>query len=237
MTKSSGQISAKQRFITIIEQQIISGELKIDQKLPPERELAERTGISRITVHAALVELATKGVLRVVPRQGTYVNDYKREGTLELYGALLQHTGEMDAYIFESLIAFREIVETAAAMKAAEHRTPHDVARLRDLLEKERVSGPVDEAARLDFQLHLEITRASGNIILPMTLRSIEAMYMSLVSKFYAVLDGRAVVYAFHERLIDAIERGDAQACGIIMKTMLGHGRDVLVASSTQKRS
>lgn len=230
MPKTSGQSSAKQRFISIIEQQILSGELKVDQKLPPERELAEHTCISRITVHAGLVELATKGVLRVVPRQGTYVNDFKMDGTLELYGALLQHTGEMDADIFQSLIAFREIVETAAAAKAAAHRSEQHIAHLRELLKQEHAAETAQKAAVLDFQLHLEITRASGNIILPMTLRSLEAMYMSLVCKFYEILPDRAIVYEFHEKLIAAIEAGDAQTAADTMKAMLDHGRVVLEA-------
>ncbi len=237
MPKSAGQPSAKQRFISIIEQQILSGELKVDQKLPPERELAELTGISRVTVHAGLVELATKGVLRIMPRQGTYVNDFKKEGTLELYSALLQHTGEMDGDIFRSLIAFREIVETAAASKAAANHTQVQIARLRDLLKQERAADSTAEAAQLDFQLHLEVTRASGNIILPMTLRSIEAMYMSLVGKFYEAIADRSFVYAFHESLIDAVESGDAQAAGAVMKAMLDHGREVLESRSAEIRS
>ena len=64
-----------------------------------------------------------------------------------------------------------------------------------------------------------------------MTLRSIEAMYMTLVRQFYETLDDRSVVYAFHERLIAAIERGDRQAAGETMKAMLGHGRSILAGS------
>lgn len=227
--KDQGPHSAKQRFISIIEQKILSGELAVDQKLPPERDLAEQTGISRTIVHAGLIELATKNVLRVIPRQGTYVNNFKKEGTLELYGALLQYTGKIEPDIFNSLIEFREIVETAAARKAAVRRTAQDIARMREILDMERGAGSADEAARLDYLLHLEITKASGNIVFPMSLRSIEAMYMSLVTAFYEILQDRsAAVYAFHDELISAIESRDAKKAYSVMKTMLGHGRDVL---------
>ena len=136
MPKPSDNQSAKQRFISYIEQQIISGDLKIDQKLPPERELAERTHVSRVTVHAALVELASKNVLRIVPRQGTFVNDYKKQNTLELYGAIMQHTGAVDADLLSSLLDFREIVEVAAAELAAGASTPQDIQSLRSLLQR-----------------------------------------------------------------------------------------------------
>jgi DNA-binding FadR family transcriptional regulator len=232
MSKASVNQSAKQRFISFIEQRIISGELKINQKLPPERELAEQACVSRVTVHAALVELASKNVLRIVPRQGTFINDFKKENTLELYGALMQHTGAVDAELLSSLLAFREIVEVAAAELAAAAHSSEDIESLRGLLRREREAAAAGEgafeAARLDFALHLGIARASGNIVLPMTLRSIEAMYMTLVRTFYEALPDRGVVYAFHERLIAAIDRGEKQAAGQTMKAMLDHGRSVL---------
>jgi DNA-binding FadR family transcriptional regulator len=222
--------SAKQRLISIIEQKILSGEWPVDQKLPPERELSEMTGISRVTVHAAIIELATKNVLRVVPRQGTYVDDFKREGTLELYGALLNYTGEMDEDLLSSLVDFREMIETVGAEKAANCRTADELRQMWRLLERERTAQSADEAAELDYQLHLAVAKASGNIVLPMTLRSIEAMYMSLVCRFYQSLDDWKVVYTFHGRLIDAIRDGDGAAARAVMKEMLDHGKQVLTS-------
>jgi GntR family transcriptional repressor for pyruvate dehydrogenase complex len=228
MAKEQKEQSARQRFISEIEQKILSGELAVDQKLPPERDLAEQTGISRTIVHAGLIELATKNVLRIIPRQGTYVNDFKKEGTLELYGALLQYTGKMEPDILQSLIELREIVETEAAGKAAAHHTPQDVKRMRELLRQEREAATAEEAALLDYRMHIEITRASGNIVFLMTLRSIEPMYMSLVKAFYDALHDRRVVHSFHERLITALEGGDAAKAAAVMKAMIGHGNEIL---------
>lgn len=228
MAKQAGKQSAKQRFISFIERKILSGEFAVGQKLPSERELAEQTGISRIIVHAGLVELATKNVLRIVPRQGTYVKDFKKEGTLELYGALLKYKGTVERDLFRSLIEFRETIETAAAEKAARNRTQEDIETLRRLLADELQAASVEEAARLDYQMHLQIAKAAGNIIFPMTMRSIEEMYISLVTTFYELQKDRAVVRRFHEQLILAIENGDGRKANAVMKTMLDQGRDVL---------
>lgn len=224
MATENNKLSAKQRFMSTIEQKILSGELAVNQKLPPERELSEKADVSRVTVHAAIIELASKNVLRVVPRQGTYVNDFKNEGTLELYGALMKYTGEMDADIFRSLIEFREIVETAAAAKAAVNRTEQHMQRMRKLLSRERGAETADEAAKLIFQMHLEIMRASGNIVMQMTLRSIEDMYISLIRRFCASQGERDAVLTYHEKLIDALESSDVQASAGVMKDMLDYG-------------
>ncbi len=228
MAKEQSRQSAKQRFISFIERKILSGELTVGQKLPPERELALHSGISRVTVHAALVELATKNVLHIVPRQGTFVSDFKKEGTLELYDALIKYTGRIDGDLLNSLIEFREIIETAAAEMAAERHMPKDIEKLKGLLLREQAAQTADEAATLDYAMHLEITKAAGNIVLPMAIRSIEAMYMSLVKTFYEVNKDRATVYAFHEQLIAAIESGDAPKARRIMKTMLFEGGEAL---------
>jgi DNA-binding FadR family transcriptional regulator len=185
-------------------------------------------GISRTIVHAGLVELAAKQVLTVVSRKGTYVNDYKKEGTLEIYNALTKYSGIVDETLFQGLLEYREIVETENARLAAVRRTASDIELLRGLLARERAAKTADEAAELDYLLHLQIALATKNIILPMAIRSIETMYKSLDTKFYSFLKNREVVYAFHEQLISAIQRGDSEAAGQILKAMLGHGKATL---------
>ena len=54
--KSSG--SLKESFVQSIENKILSGELKIGDKLPPEREIVETMGISLTVVNAGIAELA-----------------------------------------------------------------------------------------------------------------------------------------------------------------------------------
>lgn len=228
MASEESKQSTKQRFISIIEQKIISGEFAIDQKLPPERELAEMAGVSRMTVHAGLLEMATRNVLRIVPRQGTYVNNFQTDGRLELFGALLQDTDEMERGIFESLFDFREIIETAAAERAARYRTEENVTKMRCVIEQEHKTREPDKAALLDYQLHLQVAMASGNLVLPMTLRSIERMYISFATKFYSMLDDYSVIYVLHERMTDAIEKGDTAAARVEMKVMLDHGKNLM---------
>jgi GntR family transcriptional repressor for pyruvate dehydrogenase complex len=227
-SKKTGKESIKHRFTSLIEQMILSGELAIGQKLPPEREISDNKGISRTIVHAGLIELAAKQVLTIVPRKGTYVNDYKKEGSLEIYNALTKYSGLMDEGLFQGLLEYREIVEIGNARLAAKNRTPQDIELLYGMLERERGAKTVDEAAEADYLMHLQIAMATKNIILPMAIRSIEMMYKSLDKKFYSCLDDREVVYNFHDGLITAIQRGDAEGTQRIMKTMLDHGKTVL---------
>ena len=60
---------------------ILSGEWKAGDRLSPEREIAAQLGVSRSSVHLAILELAGKGFLESIPRQGTVVCDYRKYPT------------------------------------------------------------------------------------------------------------------------------------------------------------
>ena len=73
--------SLKELFVKEIEAKIISGQLRPGDRLPPERELASLMEISRSIVNSGILELESKGFVKVIPRKGTVIVDYKTEGT------------------------------------------------------------------------------------------------------------------------------------------------------------
>lgn len=226
----NGGQSLKEKFTTLIERQILSGELTIGQQLPPERELAAQTGISRTIVHAGLVELAAKKVLKIAPRKGAFVGDYRKEASLELYNALIRHTGSMDEDIFRSLVEFRDIIESSNARLAAQNAAEEDLAALRELLQRERACDALDEAIELDYELHIRIAVSTKNVILPMAIRSTETLYKALVRRFYALLKDRDEVYALQEKLIGEIERKQPGKASDAMEALLSHGKRIVQA-------
>ena len=75
--------SLRELFVDQLENMILSGKLKIGEKLPPERQLAQMMQVSRAVVNSGIAELEKKGFLIVKPRSGTFVADYRRKGTVE----------------------------------------------------------------------------------------------------------------------------------------------------------
>jgi len=70
-----------------ISQQVISGELKANQRLPSESELCRIYSVGRNTIRRAISELVNQGVLRTVPGVGTFVVDNRLDKTAEyLFG-------------------------------------------------------------------------------------------------------------------------------------------------------
>ena len=83
----------KEIFVREIETMILSGKLKIGEKLPPERILAEQMQVSRAVVNSGISELSRKGFLEVKPRSGVFVIDYRRYGTTETLLSIMNYNG------------------------------------------------------------------------------------------------------------------------------------------------
>ena len=167
--------SLKAACVSRLEDLILSGELRIGERLPSERDFALRLGVSRPVLHEALVDLGAKGLVQIVPRRGVFVSDYRRSGSLALLSSLLAYqNGQLDPGFAQSLIDMRLIVETEAARLAGRHRTEDHLADFHALLaDEDRVPCRDPQVlTRLDFSFHLLVAIASGNLVYPLIINS-----------------------------------------------------------------
>lgn len=81
MLNSSQRVPYYIQIRESILKKIVSGELKVGDKLPSEENLAKHFGVSRMTVNKALRDLVDDGYLTRVPGSGTYINKIRREGS------------------------------------------------------------------------------------------------------------------------------------------------------------
>jgi DNA-binding FadR family transcriptional regulator len=83
--------SLNREFIHRFEGLILSGQLAISERLPPEREIATYLGISRPVVHEGLLELSARGLVTIRPRHGAVVSDYRTQGSVTVLAFLLAY--------------------------------------------------------------------------------------------------------------------------------------------------
>ncbi|MBA4385037.1 MAG: GntR family transcriptional regulator [Anaerolinea sp.] len=226
--------SLKSACVARLEELILSGELKVDERLPAERDLAARLGVSRPVLHEALVDLAAKGLVTINPRRGVVINDFRKSGSMAILSSLLSyHNGEIDPQLVTSLLSMRILVETETARLAAEHASAEQLAELRQIVQSEAASerGNLSALVELDFEFHLLVSIASENMAYPLILNSFKTVYTHFTTAFYQKTAGSAVVdevHAYHQRLLLALENHDPQKSVEIMKSMLEHGEKLL---------
>lgn len=223
--------SLKEVFIKRFEELILSGEFAIGQRLPSERELALQLGVSRPIVHEGLVDLAAKGLVTLIPRVGTTVNDYRKEGSLSLLTSLVNyHQGDLETGLLNSLLEMRLLFEVETARLAAVHRTDEQLESFHTLLQEEAKTSDknVEEISELDFNFHHLVALASGNHIYPLLINSFKQCYLNLAGQFYSDAAVVSVVFGFHQEMVKAFKKKDEANAVKIAKRMLAHGAEYL---------
>jgi GntR family transcriptional repressor for pyruvate dehydrogenase complex len=227
-------LSLKEACITQLEELILTGELQMGARLPSERDLAAQLNVSRPILHEALVDLESKGLLKIIPRHGTVVNDFRRSGSLALLSSLFNyHDGNLDPLFSNNLLDMRLLIEIETARLAALHRTPAQLEEFHAILKQEMLSNGNDLEAliSLDFSFHLLIAIASGNLIYPLVINSFRSVYTSLTGAFFQRISHSHIlqtVHHYHRQLVEAMKRQDAEACAKTMSDMLKHGEMIL---------
>ena len=160
-----------QAVVRQIEQLILRGILRPGDRLPAERELAERLGVSRPSLREAIGELEELGLLAPKAGAGVYVADVLGSA---FSPALVRLFASHDAAV-QDYIAFRRDLEGLAAARAARMGSDTDLALVDTIFQKMEAAhskrNPADEA-RLDAEFHLSIIEASHNVIMLHMMRS-----------------------------------------------------------------
>ena len=154
-----------------IEELILRGILRPGERLPAERELSERLGVSRPSLREAIAELQDKGLLTSKAGAGIYVADVLGNA---FSPALIRLFSSHDEAVFD-YVSFRRDMEGLAAERAAKFGSDTDLKVIQTLFDKMEIAhkrrDPSDEA-RLDADFHLSIIEASHNVIMLHMMRS-----------------------------------------------------------------
>ena len=154
-----------------IEKLILRGILRPGERLPAERELAEKLGVSRPSLREAVADLQTKGLLAARAGSGIFVADVLGNA---FSPALVQLFAEHDDAAID-YIAFRRDLEGLAAERAAELASDTDLRVIQtifDKMEKAHKKPDAQKEAQLDADFHMAIIEASHNVVMLHMMRS-----------------------------------------------------------------
>ena len=129
--------SLKELFVQQLQDRILSGDLPMGTKLPPERELCQQMRVSRAVVNSGVTELARQGFLEIRPRQGTYVADYRRNGNLDTLVAIMHYNGEiLGKDEIRSILEVRWGLEQIAVSRAIDYASDEELEKLWEAVEE-----------------------------------------------------------------------------------------------------
>jgi len=212
-----------------LERRILDGVLQPGDKLPPERELAERFDVSRSAVREAIRSLELKGLVEPRPGEGTLVRTPSIDSLLNPLASLL---GQKRELVLE-LLEVRQMIEPPLAARAARNAGPEDIARLEDILERHRVKVARQELAmEEDSEFHYTIVQASKNSVILKVLDMMMDILRESRERSLQVDGRREKSLAGHRRIFNAIKRRDPQGAEEAMRQHLSEIEAILFSKT-----
>jgi len=209
-----------------LESLILRGVLRPGERLPAERELAERLGVSRPSLREALADLESRDLLTTRAGSGVYVAEVLGSAfSRPLIALFASH----DEALFDYL-SFRRDLEGLAAERAARTASDTDLKLIDTVFEKMVAAGRKGDAAReaqLDAEFHLSIIEAAHNVIMLHMMRSMFEMLKSGVfynrQVMFERLFTRESILDQHRAINEALQARQPEAARAAVESHLSY--------------
>jgi GntR family transcriptional repressor for pyruvate dehydrogenase complex len=206
MSESLRPVSRPRLYEQLVERlraHIEEAELQPGDRLPAERDLAERLGVSRNSVKQATVVLEVQGIVEIRHGGGTYLR--RRDFPAEPVAALLDRRQRLP-----DVLDAREAIETKMAELAADRRTEDDLVAMDAALDAMRHAIKAgDLGCEADRDFHTAVAAASHNPVLIEFYRQLAPQIAETRAESLRQPGRPPRSLAQHQRIADAIRAGN----------------------------
>lgn len=204
--KKEKSVDTEMKVYNMIRQAIWTREIPPNSKLV-EATIAEKFGVSRTPIRAALKKLSYEGLVTIIPRKGAFVTQPTIEEFMEVFSCRL-------------------LLERETARLAAKNITSNQIGRMKKLIENqinEHSSKNFEEFINHNNEMHMIVAEASHNsyyikYVGEMLTKS--NIFLIFYDRFYSTSIEESHALKEHKELIAALETRDANLCA---ETMYNH--------------
>jgi GntR family transcriptional repressor for pyruvate dehydrogenase complex len=200
-------------------------------RLPTERDLAARLGVSRSVVREAAKRLEQQGLLEI--RQGAGMRAVDRlhkplNGSLEL---LLPDAAQR----LSQLVEVRLMIEPEIARLAAERASPPQIEELRRVHDRLASAQSFEDSVQADMDFHRCLAGICGNQIATLLLHSLSELLQASLSIGYQRVTVTNPIKE-HGRILDAVAKGDGPGAARAMARHLATASADLGLNSLRRK-
>jgi GntR family transcriptional repressor for pyruvate dehydrogenase complex len=208
--------------IDTIKAMIVRGELRAGQRLPAQRDLAARLGVSRPSLREAIQALMALNILESRHGEGTFVSSLEPMLLAEPIDFLLQVNASSLIALFEA----RRALEAAVASLAAQRATDLELSRLDDFVKAGRRDiVDADTFVEHDIEFHVFLREYARSPILASLLESVNLLSYAGRRQAARSEEARTRALSDHESMVKVLKTRDPEAAH---KAMVDHLETVL---------
>jgi GntR family transcriptional regulator, transcriptional repressor for pyruvate dehydrogenase complex len=208
---------AFEQILGSLEASISAGSLGAGDRLPPERELAARFGVSRTSVREAIRVLESMGVVSV--RRGADHGVVLLQEPGNAFAPVLRLLVALRHVSFDDAIEFRVMVEAAAARRLAETGGGAGLGEILGRMEAPGVRQP--EFHALDATFHVTLVRTAGNALLNLVEDAVDGLLRKIVTDVALIAwdwdEVRPRLVAEHRAILAAVDAGDGEEAAALV--------------------
>ena len=222
-----------EQIVQQIEESVLNGSLKPGDQLPAERELAQRLGVSRTAVREAVKALREKGLVEAYSGRGTFVTDGTSQAARQSFDLMVK-IGQQEGA--PHLAELRLILEPGIAALAAVRVKEDDLAAMREAVAvMDRAQDDPEAYIEADLDFHLALAETVANPLILSLIDSIVGLLREQRIKIFNVEGGPQRGQVHHKRILEAMERRDAEMARTAMRAHLEQVREDSKASPGSK--
>jgi GntR family transcriptional repressor for pyruvate dehydrogenase complex len=218
------KVESERRYEAVVRQILAligQGEIAPGSRLPAERDLAERLGVSRNVLREAFRVLEARGIVRSRAGGGRYLRPGNVSTALPTEGVVLR----LEQAVIADILEARELLEAQAARLAAQRANDEQVNAVTAACE--------DSASSWEDNLtfHVAVAAATGNFMLERLVRLQMELLREVHQRDHYRSPGIAAeLLAEHRSIAGAIAVGDADAAEAAVRRHLAHTRGAVQA-------
>lgn len=213
--------SATELLMDQLKTAILTGELRPGERLPSERDLEAQLRVSRAVINQALRRLQDLHFIRMIPRQGNFVADYRVDGTLTTLDQIVRFRGaNYQPNLLRSIYQVRRVTEGDTVQLAAERQDKAVLHQAQQALSRFQNGEAPQEYAEHTFAFFRWLALASGNQVYPLLVNSFRPTYLTL-SQWNSEHGGAVKMLAYNRSLLAAVQAGDGQRAMALDATLI----------------
>lgn len=200
-----------EQVIIQIKDMIAKGILRKGDKLPSERELVDKLGVSRTSIREALRALEIIGLVESRQGEGNFIRDNFENSLFEPLSVMfmLQKSSTLEIH------QVRVMIETETASLAAKNINDKDIEVLQGFIDKLKNSKDELERSISDKNFHYKIAECSGNFLINNILRSVSSLMDAFIVNARMVIvnesKARELLVEQHEDILQALINRDSE--------------------------
>jgi DNA-binding FadR family transcriptional regulator len=201
-----------------LEEMIIDGTFKVEQKLPSEQSLAGDFGVSRPVIREAMKILKERGLIIQKNGEGTFICEPDSGLVTDTINRII-HLRKIDV---SDIYSVRINLETMAAAQAAVKATEQEFDELQSINDHMRENkNDVEKRAQDDVLFHRKIAQLSGNPLLEIFVESMAALLVRVVKYTLDNKVGNEEGIDYHDRIVRVLRTRDAEKAKKVVRLHL----------------